>query len=392
MAKVKKAKKKAKPESSTSTAVATVPLDVRMEQKRVAEMTPALRKEYVPIREARAAMLRGDIETWYRIGERVKNIMEQPNKYGTEGVAQIAEALGDLTASPLYEAARIVKTYDWPHLERLLGRASKVGLRIGISHIRALTYVKEPHAEERRTKLEEGLLKGTVTFKKIMEEVQRGRTAPTGTGTKAAKAAKTPNGACQQIRKFAEVFEKQADTWDTSLFDWVAEAPPERCTEALLASVKETGETLLNLHASIDPLLDKFNKAVARLEQVIERREELEQAADGKRPRRGTRNTHPTVTHREKPEQEVDEEPELESEEPEAEAPVKKKKKHVTSHKPRDEEPEAEAPARKPAATHKGHKRPKSVSPKHAPPPSAKGGKPDSVKERIARAKAAAGR
>jgi hypothetical protein len=89
--------------------------------------------------------------------------------------------------------------------------------------------------------------------------------------------------ACKQVSKYRIAIANQIDVWDRSLFDWVAEAAPEKLTGDLLKELRQTRREVVASVKACEEFGGKLERAIHRVKRVLALREELRAAGSKRR-------------------------------------------------------------------------------------------------------------
>jgi hypothetical protein len=252
----------------------------------------------------------------------------------------------------LNQARVITDIYSWRDIEKLFARAEKYKSQLSWSHFsRGLSLLTKSKDTEFRKECEAHLIAEDLTVEDLLTIIRDHRKktgAPRSVRTRVLP--KNPGAACRQIQKYKTEVTNQLAVWDSSLFDWVTrEAAPEQLTDELLEQLEDTQAGISELDKSFKEVSEKLEKAINRVKRVSAFREEAKEEGGGTRKRR-----------------DVHEEEDVEREFDESDADVE-----IEPDEDEDVDVEAEEAA---AEGHKGNDRPLSLA------------------EKIARAKAKAGK
>lgn len=101
-------------------------------------------------------------------------------------------------------------------------------------------------------------------------------TLRSGTRRRSVIPRKT-RAACKQIRAVAAAIANQVPVWDVSLFDRVTEAAPDTLTNELLKELRQTQRNAVAVGKACEEVGDKLAQAIGRVKRVLALREELKQ-------------------------------------------------------------------------------------------------------------------
>jgi hypothetical protein len=303
------------------------------------------------------------VRVWYDVGLRVAEVQKHEAKYGANAVNCLAEELSarrgrTVRDDELYQAKAVTDIYAWSYIEKLFAKADKANVEIFWGHFsRGLGLLKKLKDTAFRKKCEAQLIEEQMSVEdlcRVIRDFRNKSGAPrSGAHRRPSISPRSAGAACKQIRKYSSEFADRLDGWDHSLFDWVTgEAAPEELSDELLEDLQETQSDVAEMGKTCEEVGGKLEKAIARVNKVMGQRKELAEATGGKRTKKGSHE---------------DEDVEVEPSEDE----------DVEVEPSEDDDVEVEEPAAKKNA----HKSNGKAS-----------GKPLSVKERIARAKAKEGR
>ena len=277
----------------------------------IESMTPATQKAYRELSAMISGLSERSIEVWYRIGERVGVIKGKRAIYGDAAVEQIADAVCE-DPNKLYTAHRVTAAYTLPQLKDLIAKTAKHGTRITWTHISILASAIRAHkdGQRRRKEWERMLVEGKMTTKELEEELKRlGMRAPSKSGRKPS-IPKNPLAACSQISKFKSTVERRMDGLDEALFDWIGDAPMEELTNPLHIRLTEGLADILALSKLCEQLKTKIGKALARTGKAVARHKE-EKGEEPRRRHRPTPGVHETEQPERAPDEEIQEEEQI---------------------------------------------------------------------------------
>ena len=332
--------KKVKKAAARSTALAVVPSEARdVPSTAITEIEGKLPRElrvdfrnmfkaansiYQTEHKASCEMLR----SWYVLGT-ICAKHQRGSTAGDEATVILAAALSkamrrNISALTLGQAAKVTRVYSWPALESLLKRAGKANISIAWNHIsQGLATFKTASEAASRKKWENELIARGYSVEAFLAEIRHEREKK---GTKknvpgrGVAVPKSPGAACRQILKYRNEIAVRLTGWDSALFDYVEKAGPADCTDELVESLGETLTGVLEVLKTFSGVESRLKAAIARVEKVKARRAELAEA-DPKQKRKSA------VVEEEEVEEEIDE-PEIEVEVETAKA---KPKPHETN-------------------------------------------------------------
>jgi hypothetical protein len=189
----------------------------------------------------------------------------------------------------LNQARVITDIYSWRDIEKLFARAEKYKSQLSWSHFsRGLSLLTKSKDTEFRKKCEAQLIAEDLTVEDLLQIIRNHRKkagAPRSTRSCHRQIPpKGPGAACKQIRKYGSEIANRLDGWDSSLFNWVTgEAVPEELTDELLEELRETQSDVCKLGKTCDEVGGKLEKAINRVERVSALREERKEEAGGNR-------------------------------------------------------------------------------------------------------------
>lgn len=290
------AKKKVKKATST----ALVPAKAASS---VAEMTPTLQRIYGQMQECLTEIdglthkaHREIIHGWYHLGELAAEV-HKSSKVGDGAIQKLADALGVARGKPVHseqlnQAETITQIYSWAEIDKLLTKASEANVQIAWNHFaQGFALLKKKSDERTRHKYEAQLVAEALTVEQLTRLIrdlrhQRGETRG-GTG-RTRVSPKSPGAACRQIHKVGQEVQGLTEGWDESLFDWVGKkAAPEEMTPELLEDLQETQNDVFELGKTCETVTTKIEKAIKRVKKILDQKDELAQAAGGKRKKKG---------------------------------------------------------------------------------------------------------
>ena len=197
----------AKKVANTQVATTRVPNAVR-------EMAAPLRAVYDDIVKKINTATTKTGELQYDIGLKVQLVMDAPDKYDTQAVQKLAEALGgEFNPSTLRAYARVASTFNREEVTAVLSVDNKYGRRLTFSHLGALSAVskKTDRVKLLRLASAEGL-----TVKQLAAKI-RELLGVRGSGGRPVVAPATPKAGLTQISALLGSFATRADTWEKTV-------------------------------------------------------------------------------------------------------------------------------------------------------------------------------
>lgn len=244
-------------------------------------------------------------ELQYDIGTKVQQVMEDPDKYDTQAVQKLSEALGgEFTPSTLRAYARVSAVFARDEVLQALGVNTATGRRLTFSHFGALSAVtkKGDRARLMKQAVTEGL-----TVKQLMAKV-RELLGVRSSGGRPVIAPATPKAGLTQISALAGSFTTRADDWEKSIFKPLsAEKTITPQMRELVVSAKEHVEALLSRLELAQNRLDGLLAATAE-EETEEEEVETTPA------KRGNRNAAAEAEDEDEDEEDDDYEEDLDDE------------------------------------------------------------------------------
>jgi hypothetical protein len=138
------------------------------------DLTPALRVKVEELRTLLVRMTPRESLERYRIGALIRDVENEPRKYGSAAVAQLARELL-VDESTLYKYAAVARTWTESELEQLVMLRGRAGLPLSFAHFVALTTVEERQARD--ALVEETLARG-LTARQLRARINQPARAP----------------------------------------------------------------------------------------------------------------------------------------------------------------------------------------------------------------------
>jgi hypothetical protein len=228
----------------------------------------------------------------YAVGEMVRKARDNANKYGEGAVVNLAEALSvgrakAVDSNQLTQWGNVVTVYPWSYMEKLLGRAQKANVQLAWNHFaQGLATLRKKSYESARKKFEHEMIDEALSVQELLSRTRefRRKKGEAGGPGRPPVPPKSPGAACRQIIKYKKEIDNRVSGWDSSLFEWVAEADANQCTDELLEDLGETAAGVAEVRGTFDDVLGKLEKAMKRVQKVLGRKGELAEAraADSK--------------------------------------------------------------------------------------------------------------
>jgi hypothetical protein len=233
------------------------------------------------------------VREWHAVGQQVSKVQEHDPKYGEHAVDRLAHELSvrrgrTVRSDELYQAKDVASIYARRDIEKLFDKAEKANVQIYWGHFaRGLSLLRKHNDTEFRKKCEAKLIAEGMNvedFCRYIRDYRSRRGAPrSGVRRRNAIVPKNANAACRQIHIYGEEFANRMDGWDQVLFDFVRQATPEHCTDELLEHLIQTQDDIAELGKNCEAVSTKFETAISRVRRVIDRRAEISGAKAVKR-------------------------------------------------------------------------------------------------------------
>jgi hypothetical protein len=252
----------------------------------VAALPPALRPIYASVKGHLTNIAAAShhaaikiIREWYAVGEQVRKIQKGGAKFNGQSIPLLAEAITSelgytRTQEQLWEAGKVAAVYTLPYIERFVARAQQSGASISYAHVRYLAMLRSKNEEALRRKLEHTVVTQALSAEQLLAEI-RARMPKRSSGGRKPLDPRSPQAVLRQLAKYRQEAANRVPGWDRVLFSWVEEAPPEECTKELaaeLASSQEEVHALVELYAGIE---GKLQVAQKRVGKILARKQEL---------------------------------------------------------------------------------------------------------------------
>ncbi len=257
------------------------------------------------------------VQVWYNVGLRVAEVQKHESTYGAYAVTRLAEELSarrgwTVRVDDLYQAGAVTGIYKWRDIENLFAKAEKANAQLSWGHFsRGLSLLKKSKNTAFRKKCEAQLIAEGMNvedFCRLIRDFRNKSGAPrSGARRGHSIIPRSAGAACKQIRKYGSEFANRLDGWDRSLFDWVIrDAAPEELSNELLEDLRETQSNVNELGKTCNEVGGKLEKAIKRVEKVSARREAPKGEAGGNRKK----DVHEEEDVEVEPEEDVEVEPE----------------------------------------------------------------------------------
>lgn len=230
------------------------------------EMSAALRKACDQIRKTLSRSVETDMIARHKVGEIVKRVMDNEDKYGKKSVPKLGRVLG-LDTTGLYDAAKVAGRWSSDEVREILGRQDRdVKKNVGISwsHLVRIAPVKDKKDRER-------LLRETLGYGWSVRDLQMEIAE-----AEADNGAKTQGmlGDLQRFEKMSEAGESKIPSWDELFVDTMDDPSDEVSTPEALEILRSIQTRQLEIKARCERNLDQVKVAIAKIKARLEARGE----------------------------------------------------------------------------------------------------------------------
>ena len=253
-----------------------------IEEKRkalLAEMSPELRLVVKDFEEKDMAAAVGPVMIAYDKGARIKRIIEQEAKFGTNAVEQLAAYFG-VSATKFYELRNFASEWDKNFLKAELKKPMSNGDLLSYDHFRNLVRIKSSRDQ---TKLLRQVRLESMSSNSLSELISaQYEKKTTRSGGRKPLTPSTPAAALQKAFSQSQQLSRYIDTMADGVFSKISEMAADAMDEKLLDRLHHTKEQFEAADKAIRGGLGALEKSEARVAKILNEKKQAGDAAPQK--------------------------------------------------------------------------------------------------------------
>jgi protein gp37 len=233
------------------------------------EMSAALRQACDDIHEALSSSVETEVTARHKVGEIVRRVMGNEDKYGRKSVPRLGRVLG-LDPSGLYDAAKVATCWSEDEVRGLLGRQDrdkKKNVGISWSHMVALARIEDKKDRERA-------LRETIGYGWSIRDLQKEIAKAGASGGGGAKSAPDVMSDLRRFEKTSEASENKLPSWDELFVDAMDDPSDEVATPEALKILRAIQTTQQEIKARCEKNLEQTEAAISKIEEKIAAKDE----------------------------------------------------------------------------------------------------------------------
>ena len=268
-----------------------------IEEKRkalLAEMSPELRLVVKDFEEKDMAAAVGPVMIAYDKGARIKRIIEQEAKFGTNAVEQLAAYFG-VSAMKFYELRNFASEWDKNFLKAELKKPMSNGDLLSYDHFRNLVRIKSSRDQ---TKLLRQVRLESMSSNSLSELISaQYEKKTTRSGGRKPLTPSTPAAALQKAFSQSQQLSRYIDTMADGVFTKISEMAADAMDEKLLDRLHQTKEQFEAADKAIRGGLGALEKSEARVAKILnEKKKKTGDAAPQKSTKKKSAKKKPAAT------------------------------------------------------------------------------------------------
>jgi len=268
-----------------------------IEEKRkalLAEMSPELRLVVKDFEEKDMAAAVGPVMIAYDKGARIKRIIEQEAKFGTNAVEQLAAYFG-VSATKFYELRNFASEWDKNFLKAELKKPMSNGDLLSYDHFRNLVRIKSSRDQ---TKLLRQVRLESMSSNSLSELISaQYEKKTTRSGGRKPLTPSTPAAALQKAFSQSQQLSRYIDTMADGVFTKISEMAADAMDEKLLDRLHQTKEQFEAADKAIRGGLGALEKSETRVAKILnEKKKKTGDAAPQKSTKKKSAKKKPAAT------------------------------------------------------------------------------------------------
>ena len=210
----------------------------------------------------------GILISYYRLGGKISEMLNNENVYGAGAVEKLAEYLGGWSAGSLYNLRTVHTQWTEEQIKQIAARTTSTGRHISYSHMLELSKIT---TDGNRNKMLERAFKDDLSANNLSAEIATKfatRNASRGGGRPPSKPHSIGAAATQVFQTFQGV-ENRFEPWKESLIDASKEINEEDATPELLEKLKQGKEKIETVEGSMEGFKTGLDAAIKRVEAAV---------------------------------------------------------------------------------------------------------------------------